>query len=86
MKLYNLINSTRGFFFLAIIRAKTLPRPAKKALLGSGSDANEGYEVVVPSYENMGTKVSIMIIFGKTLDLMCKFFSCRSLRFWDFPA
>ena len=44
-------------FFKAIIRAKTLPRPAKKTSLGSASDANEGYEVVVPSYENMGTKV-----------------------------
>ena len=40
------------------MRAKTLPRPVKKASLGAGSDANEGYEVVVPSYENMGTKVS----------------------------
>ena len=44
--------------FKAIVRAKTLPRPAKKASLGAGSEANEGYEVVVPSYENMGTKVS----------------------------
>ena len=52
--------STNPFYFKAIIRSKTLPRPAKKASLGSGSDANEGYEVVVPSYENMGTKVKLL--------------------------